>query len=493
MSDGVGRRVRKNTGMMVAAKGVAAVMALGGLAFAARGMSTEAFGLLVFMHAFVLLFTEIATFESWLVVVRYAAGGETGVEAARKDPARFGRVISFCVTLDLLAASAAFVVALVAALSLSGAIDILGEATPLLFLYAALIFLNQKSASLGVLRLFDRYDLIALNSLTIPFVRMTGCGAAWALGAPFEAYVAAWFASSALSYLILPWLAVRELRRNGLLSAAMGGGLSLRAPAPGLWRFVGFTNVDSALGAGGAQMPVILAGIVGGPAFAAIFRVAQEVAIVLAKAALMIDKVVFPEFTNLIAKGEGARVPGLVLRTGAAMMAAGCLVGLVFWWAGPAFLSVALGPAYAQATGLAVVLIVAASIAAAAGPLFPAFYAAGLPHRAILARAAGLSTMIVGFFVLYAAYGRIGPGFAVASGAVVTLLIAVYIARRCDWSRLVSADEAADQVGDEAADQRDEGQTERSASRISAASTEAEADRTGGPGQPGSSSGRSAA
>lgn len=481
MSDGVGRRVRKNTGMMVAAKGVAAVMALGGLAFAARGMSTEAFGLLVFMHAFVLFFTEIATFESWMVVVRYAAGGETGVAAARKDPARFGRVIRFCVTLDLLAASAGLAVALVAALSLSGAIDILGEATPLLFLYAALIFLNQKSASLGVLRLFDRYDLIALNALTIPFVRMTGCGAAWALGAPFEAYVAAWFASSALSYLILPWLAVRELRRSGLMADVMSGRLSLKAPEQGLWRFVGFTNADSALGAGGAQTPVILAGIVGGPAFAAIFRVAQEVAIVLAKAALMIDKVVFPEFTNLIAKGEGARVPGLVLRTGAAMMAAGCLVGLVFWWIGPGFLAFALGPAYAQATGLAVVLIVAASIAAAAGPLFPAFYAAGLPHRAILARAAGLSTMIVGFFVLYAAYGRIGSGFAVASGAVVTLLIAVYIARRCDWSRLA------------AADQREEGQTERSASRISAASTEAEADRTGGPGQPGSSSGRSAA
>ncbi|MEM6440736.1 MAG: hypothetical protein AAF763_13685, partial [Pseudomonadota bacterium] len=45
---GVGRRVRRNAGMMLAAKILGGAAALAGLGFAARGLTTEEFGLLVF-------------------------------------------------------------------------------------------------------------------------------------------------------------------------------------------------------------------------------------------------------------------------------------------------------------------------------------------------------------------------------------------------------------------------------------------------------------
>ncbi len=476
MSDGVGKRVRKNTGLMLGAKGVGAVMAAFGIFFAVKGLSVEEFGVLVFMHAYILFFTEVATFDSWLVVVRYAAGGLTGEDAQKSDPVRFGRVLRFCSSLDLLSASAGFITAITIAYLLMGSFQILQDASAYIFFYAALIFLNQKSASLGVLRLFDRFDLVALNSLTIPFGRMAGCGIAWLLEAPFYVYVIVWFAGSAISYLTLPVLAYLELRRRDLWAAATDGRLSLTAPEPKVWRFVMYTNIDTAIAAGAAQLPLLLAGGVGGAAYTAIFRIAQEVAIVLAKGAVLIDRVVYPEFTNLIAKGEGARVPGLVLRTGGAMLAVGSVIGLVVWFGGPFVLDWALGPEYVKAAGLAVLLIMGASLTAAAGPLFPAFYAAGKPKKAIFARLSGLTVMVIGFFVLYHLFGRIGPGFAIVAGALVSLLVAVYIARLHDWS----APGAAFQ-----------GQTDLSVSRTSDGDTSADDDKTGGPGQPGSSSGRS--
>lgn len=475
MSDGVGKRVRKNTGLMLGAKSVGAVMAAAGIFFAVQGLSVEEFGILVFMHAYILFFTEVATFDSWLVMVRHAAGGLTGDEAQKSDLTRFGRVARFCSSLDLLSASVGFIVALMILFLLKGQIQILQDAAPFLFFYCLLIFLNQKSASLGVLRLFDRFDLVALNSLTIPFFRMAGCGAAWLLGAPFWVYVAVWFAGSAVSYLTLPVLAYFELKRRDLLSAATDGRLSLKAPEPKIWRFVMYTNIDTAIAAGAAQLPLLLAGAVGGAGFTAIFRIAQEVAIVLAKGAVMIDRVVYPEFTSLIAKGEGARVPGLVLRTGGAMFAVGAVIGAIVWIGGPFVLEWALGPEYVRAASLAVLLILGASLTAAAGPLFPAFYAAGKPKKAIFARLAGLSVMVCLFFILYHTVGLIGPGFAVLTGALVSLLVAVYIARLHDWSASRPA----------------QGQTDLSVSRTSDDDTSADADKTGGPGQPGSSSERS--
>ncbi|MEM6742731.1 MAG: hypothetical protein AAF676_03205 [Pseudomonadota bacterium] len=437
---GVGRRVRRNAGMMLAAKILGGAAALAGLGFAARGLTTEEFGLLVFMHACVLFFSKVATFDSWLAVVRYAAGGLTGEEAARANAAQLGRVVRFCATLDLVAAVGAFAAATLAAWALAGAVDILDRASPHVFGYLVLILLNQKSASLGVLRLFDRYDLVALNSLILPFVRAGGCGAAWAVGAPFEAFVATWFLSSALNYLVLPALGIRELVRRGLWAAVAGGRPSLAAPAPGMWRFVAMTNVNRGLAAAAAQAPVLLAGGVGGAGYAALFRVAQEVAIILGKGTAMVDRVIYPEFTNLIARNEGARVPRFVLLCAGALMAIGAAVGVGFWFVGPAVLTAWMGPAYADASLLAVLLIVAAAIEAAVAPAFPAFYAADLVGRAILARAASLVVTVVGFVVLYGAMGPVGPGAAMIIGTLALLAATAWVAARHDWASSAAAE-----------------------------------------------------
>lgn len=469
MSEKRGKRVLKNAMLMTGAKGLGAVFALAGLAFAARGLTTEEFGLLVFVHAYILFFTEVATFESWLVVVRHAAHGEVGDGAGRDDPRWFGRIVRFGVSLDLTAALIAFGIAILALFALRDFVGIVERASPYLLAYATLILLNQKSASLGVLRLFNRYDLIALNSLIIPFGRMAGCGVAWALGLPLEAYLAAWWIASAISYLGVPAWCVRELRRRDMWAAVKGGGLSLRAPAKGYWRLIALTNIDTAIAAGSAQLPVLLAGAIGGPAYAAIFRVAQEVAIVLSKGAKMIDKVVFPEFTDLIAKGEGARVPGLVRRTGAMLMAVAAAVGVAFWFVGPLFLSSALGPAYGDAGVLAVMLICGAALDSAAASAFPALYAAGHPGRAILARATGVIVMTGAFFVFYHSFGDNGPGAAVILGAFLTFaLIAIFVAR-VDWTQ-------------------SRVQKVLRRSREAAASASTVEPSAGGPGQPGSSS-----
>ena len=469
MSEKRGKRVLKNAMLMTGAKGLGAVFALAGLAFAARGLTTEEFGLLVFIHAFVLFFTEVATFESWLVVVRHAAHGAVGDRAGREDPRWFGRIVRFCVTLDLTAAIIAFTIAMIALAVLRGQLEIVEKAAPYLIAYATLILLNQKSASLGVLRLFNRYDLLALNSLIIPFGRLAGCGVAWALDLPLAAYVAAWWLASAVSYLGVPVWCLRELRRRDMWRPVKGGGLSLRAPAKGYWRLIALTNIDTAIAAGSAQLPVLLAGAVGGAGYAAIFRVAQEVAIVLSKGAKMIDKVVFPEFTDLIARGEGPKVPGLVRRTGAMLLGVGALVGVSFWFVGPYLLSAALGPAYGGAGYLAVMLICGAALEAAAASAFPALYAAGHPGRAIMARAAGVATMAGCFLIFYSSFGDNGPGAAVILGALLTFcLIAIFVAR-VDWSH-----------------SRFQKVIRRSREAAASASTDDPSD--GGPGQPGSSS-----
>ncbi|MBB4659294.1 O-antigen/teichoic acid export membrane protein [Parvularcula dongshanensis] len=465
-STGMGRRVRRNTGLMVGAKIGGGVLSLGALAVATRALTPAEFGTLVFVHALVLVFTEAVTFESWLTVVRFGAEAK-----AAKDDERYARTVRFCATLDAVAAAAAFSLAvLVCSLSVeaSGALSVLP--LPVLLSYLTLILFKQTSASLGVLRLSGRFAVLAAQSVVISTLRLVGGLVVLFLGGGLIGFLCAWYAASLTSYLILMVLGWRALGEDGDRALVFSGGPTLKAPAEGVWKFAWLTNLDASLGSGTTQLPLVLTGIAGGAHASALFKVGQEVASILSKSTKAIDRVIYPELATLTARGEGGRVVGVVLRTGAALLAFGGALSLAFGIAGPPLLAGLLGrPIYAEAATISVLLLLAAALGGAVAPLFPAFYATGHPGKPLIARAAGLVTLLAAFFPLTGRFGVEGAGLALLASSLATVAVAVLLARGHAWQG----------AGGQAA-----GQTFDKASFAAAATSPTEAERSGTPGHP---------
>src|SRR5688572_25059700 len=84
------RRALTNTGWLMGARGINAVLSLGYLALATRALGIEGFGLFVLAISFSQAVTGFTSFQTWQAVVRWGQRRETLADA-----------VGFAVALDL--------------------------------------------------------------------------------------------------------------------------------------------------------------------------------------------------------------------------------------------------------------------------------------------------------------------------------------------------------------------------------------------------------
>jgi O-antigen/teichoic acid export membrane protein len=400
---------------MGAANTAGGLMALGAITIAARSLTAAEFGTVVFLHGIVLFLTETATFESWLLVVRE---GSHALVSGIND--RFVRTLRFSIALDALAALLAFVLGGTVLLVLPpdlGALE--GVSTGLALSYISLVLLRQTSASAGVLRVFGRYDLLAGTTLLKPFLRLIGSLCAAFLGVGLGGFLVTWFVASAFAYLATMALALRELRRRHLLQGVFSELPSLKAPVPGAWSFTGLTNLSSSLDAGTKKLPLLLVGLLAGPAAAGLFKIAEEVASLLSKSVKTVDRVIFPAFAAYDASGEERASRSLMAKTMLAFAAAGGVLGGALVLVGEPVLRFLFGQPYGGAAITAALLVGAGTMTAVASPVLSASTARGKLRLPVVLKFLGLTSMIASFWPLTTLYGHAGSAAAVLLGGLV--------------------------------------------------------------------------
>ena len=67
----VGKRIAANTGLMVASKSTAVFLGLGSILLATKSLSASELGIILFLHAYMLFFSEVTAFQSWQSLIRY--------------------------------------------------------------------------------------------------------------------------------------------------------------------------------------------------------------------------------------------------------------------------------------------------------------------------------------------------------------------------------------------------------------------------------------
>ncbi len=420
--DGVVRRIMTNIAMLFGGKTAAVLIGLIVLGISARALGRESLGILLLLHAYVTLMSGVATFKAWQAVIQY---GAQPVE--RGEIGRFHALLRFTIGLDI---SAALFAAILSACLYPLVMPYLKFPPEMLvpgLFYCLLTAVNLQATPLGVLRLLDRFDLISLHSLLVPVCRLIGVSIAVAIGAGLNWFIMVWFAANAVSYLAMPVLALRELHKRGQLKGLFSRPPNLSSPEPGLWRFVWISNLDATIDLGDKNMPTLLAGVLLGPGFAAIFKIARDISDVLVKGASLLDRALYPELVKMMLEGKSARAFQLIVRMSLIMLAIGAVLAAALYIFGPGLMTVAFDAEYAATAHVATSLMIAAALFAATAPLYPALYALGEPGRATLARAACVVTILVLFVVLSLSHGENGPGFAMIIGQAVGLILATWL------------------------------------------------------------------
>ena len=428
--DGVLRRIFRNAGTLLGGKAVSAVLALASLAVTARGLGPELFGMLVLIHTYAKLIGGLTKFQSWQAVIRYGAAA-----LERGAPAEVQGLIKFTALLDIASALVGVVLAVALAPVVGPWFGLGDDTVSLAMAYSVLILFTAKATPVGILRLFDRFKVIAVQTTFSPAVSLAGAAMAWASGGGLGAFLLVWFVAGAVDGVSLGLLGWREAGRQGLLRGMNLSVAGLTAPHGGIWRFVWSANLYTSLNAASSHLVTLGVGWLLGPSAAGLFKIASQFASVLVVPATLLRRSIYPELAKLTAQGSARAVRRIVARAGAVAGALAVAAVVVLAAIGGPLISLTVGDAYLGAYGVLVVVAAATAISIFGVALDPVFFAMGRPDVMLRVSVivAALNLVLVVLFA--AAWGLIGVGWAslvstVVGMAVLTMLALARLAKR---------------------------------------------------------------
>ncbi len=432
----VGKRIATNTGLMVGAKILAVILGVFSFIIASRALTAVEFGTVVFLHAYMLFFSEVFTFKTWQSLIRFGSD-----DLKDNDPGKLSKLISFCYRLDFISS----IIAYIASVALMGLVVwVVGQFPGLApekgldvntvqkyaALYCLVILVRWRDTSIGIHRLFDKFVILAFVALSMPVVRLLGAVYAWQAGWGIEGFLCVWFAASFFSYVVMFTAGIFELVKRRLFKPVVSAKISFWNLRPNIWPFVIKSNIDSAMAAGTLHLPMLLVMAFFGAAWAGVYKIAEEVAKLLSEGFALLDQVIYPELAKLVSRNETAKIWRLVTRAAFILLSIGLVLSALVLNFGRPVLVQIFGPEFEAAAPLASLLVPAAALMGIAAPLFPIFYATDLPERAIYIRGAGLFVYILSFIILSLSIGHMAPGWAFLAGNLFVVICVIFTARR---------------------------------------------------------------
>lgn len=425
--------VLRNAGILLGGKALSAVVGMAALALAARALGVESLGVLILVHAYMQTVGDLSKFQSWQAVIHY---GTAPLQDGRT--ADFQQVLRFSLGLDASSAIAGWLIAVAGIALAGGSLGWPAELAPMLMGYALMICFMVSATPTGVLRLADRFDLIAAQASVESWVRLAGAAWAWRVGAGLDAFLWIWFAGQVAAFAFLFIAAAWTLHRRRLLDGfRLRNGRGYAEGLPGIWSFVWSINFSTTLNLAFTHLGTLLVGALLGAREAALYRIAKQVANAIAKPAKLIVPALYPELARMAQSGDRKGLGKLVVQltlAGGGIATALLLVALV---AGKPLLGWVLGPDFVAAHPVMLWLLGAAVIGIWAVPLEPLLISIGLAVHAFRLR---LAVTLVYLPLLYllidhdGAWGGLrGAGLAQVIGMGLLLLGQFWLVRR--WFR----------------------------------------------------------
>ncbi len=414
------RSLFKNSSYLAMSKAVAAVAGIATLAFAGRGLGVELLGMLILIVSYAKAASGISKFQSWQLIVRFG-----GTVLAHGEHEEFKASTGFAVALDVVSGIGGMILAVMLLPFVGGWFGITKEYLWLAILYCTLLPTMGAATPVGVLRALDRFDLLGWQGTTYPIARAILASIAWATSAPLEAYLAIWFVTDLGGDIYLWFLALRELRRRGLMTGIKP---TLRPTTlPGAWRFAIQVNLTSSLSAIWGPIARLVVGGLLGPAAAALFRVASSLADSAQKPADFLAKAFYPEVVRMdLATKHPWR---LMLRSAAIAGIVALALVLLLLVGGRPLIQLLFGKEFLGTYPILMVLVIASVIGIFSFPLPSMLYALDRPDAPLKARLAG-SIVYFGLIApLCLRFGVMGAAAAFVMGyaaMAVVMILAVW-------------------------------------------------------------------
>ncbi len=411
------RRIGRNFGKLLRGRGVAAVLELLTVALLARSLTPEYFGHVVLIQTYVQMVKGLFNFRLFETVVRF---GVPALEAKKDIP--FRRLLRLTLSIDVATSGLSFLVAIVAVPLAARVFEWDDGLITATMIFSITLLAAGIGTPKGLLRLFDRFDVLGIQLMISPVLRLLGVFAVSMIGADVTSFIVVLALGTIAGNVYL-------IARGWMEFGRQVGGSVLRSPSLKGWRedfpslrgFLFIVYAQSNLDNLPKHASTLLAGTLLGPAAAGMLRIAREATKILSKPGALLQQVLFPNLVRLWGRGV-PNFRAILLRV---IVMSGSF-GLVFIVAsvlgGDLLLSSALGPDYVPAAPLMSLLLLSATVELVVFMLRTGGYAMGLADKVLWLHLISAVLYLTAFVTLTPHLGLIGPGIAACFSATVTLI-----------------------------------------------------------------------
>jgi len=411
------RRIARNFGRLLGGRSAAAVLELITVAVLARSLSTTDFGQVVLIQTYVLIVRGLFNFKLAETIVRF---GVSALEA--NNELSFRRLLRATLFVEVAASGCSFVVAILALPLAARFFDWEQSLVFATMIYSSVLLTSARGTPKGILRVFDRFDVLAIQIVVNPFLRLFGVLLASMLDAKVPLFIGVLTLGTFAGNIYLIARGWIEFRRQV-------GGRIVRGPSLKGWRedfpdlraFVPIVYVQTNLDKLPKHASTLLAGTLLGPAGAGMMRVAREATKILSKPGNLLQQVLFPNLVRLWGRGT-TNFHSILLRMILISGLFGFVVISASIFGGSLLLASILGPDYAVAAPLMSLFLLSATLDLVVFMLRAGGYAMGLAGKILWLHLISATLYLIAFVTLTPYMGLIGPGVAAGFSATVSLV-----------------------------------------------------------------------
>jgi O-antigen/teichoic acid export membrane protein len=417
-------RILENTAWLLGGKGVGAVLSLLYLAIVTRTLGPEGFGHFALITSTAQAIGILVSFESWQVIVKY---GQAHIANQASD--RFGRLVRFCLAVDICAALIGCGFAVGVVLLLGNHLDWDAGDRRLAMIYCAVILITVRSAPMGILRLFDRFDTGAAAETMVPVGRMIGAVIAWLTAPSLLSFLIAWAAAEILCAATYWMLALRTAReRMGQWDGR--NFVRARTENPGILSFLAATSLSISVAGLTRQLSVLIVGFFVGAADAGFYRLGYQLSNSLTKMSSLLARTIFAELARVQARASSREMRKLFKRTRRLSLIVGVVIVAVLLLLGKPVLLLMAGEPFLPAYTLLLILGIAASIDLIGVSYEPLLMAANRARTSVTIKLFNAALLLALLFFLLPRMGTLGGAIAQLVVSVVGFVLMGSAARR---------------------------------------------------------------
>ena len=400
------RRMAKNAGWVFGSRGFNSVISVVYLAVVARALGPAAFGAFALILTYAQMVANFIQFQSWKGVIRYGS-----LHVADQRPDRLERLFGFSATLDFASAIGGAFIAVVCVPLAGPLLHWASDDQTVAAIFAGVLLLTTGATPTGMLRLFDRFDLVAYSEAVGPLVRLAGSLIAWAMGGGVTAFLAV-AAIAGVAQCLTQWVAALRINRSRLVFGPRAFKAALKENER-IWPFMLQTNISNSVTMFWTDLGTLAVGAVVGPAEAGGFRLARRISKGFLRPIQPMILAIYPELTRLVAEDDHAQLRTVVLRVTAVGMVIAAAIAIVMSFGSETILRIIAGEKFEFAAPLLALLSVATAINLAGITFEPLQNAHGRSWNVLRAKLIGAGVYGVALFVLLPRLG--GEGAAIAA------------------------------------------------------------------------------